>query len=246
VIRVAAILVLSSVAAAAPVRVGPGVYRPVFPASDGEREVAVVAFRLDRTQVTNAEFLAFVRTHPEWRRDRVRPLVADDRYLSHWKTPDALGSARPDAPVIRVSWFAARAFCAARGGRLPVEKEWELAAAASATSRDASRDPAFQDRILAWYAELAPATLPAVGRTTNAWGVSDLHGLVWEWIEDYSGALVGADSRSGGTFCGGASARSSDPAGYATFLRFAFRSSLEGRSTTAVLGFRCAYDEVRR
>jgi formylglycine-generating enzyme len=245
-----ALIALTATAVAGPrdnVRVGPGTYRPIFPASPGETEVAVAAFRLDRTPVTNGEFLAFVTAHPEWRRDRAKPLVVDDRYLSHWASADSLGSARPRGPVVRVSWFAARAYCASRGGRLPLESEWELAAAASATERDASRDPKFQARVLGWYTQLAPAVLPDVGGARNAWGVRDMHGLVWEWIEDFSAALVDADSRTPDrkVFCGGAGATSRDAGAYATFMRIALRSSLDARSTTAVLGFRCAY-EVKR
>jgi formylglycine-generating enzyme required for sulfatase activity len=112
--------------------------------------------------------------------------------------------------------------------------------------RDARGDRGTQEQILGWYAELAPDVLPDVGRRKNAWGVRDLHGLVWEWIEDFNAALVTADSRSPGKdmFCGGAAAKSQDPTAYATFMRLAFRSSLEARFTTAMLGFRCAYEET--
>ena len=242
-----ALLAATGAAAASPsdtVTVGPGTYRPTFPASPTEREIPVAAFALDLTPVTNAAYLEFVRARPQWRRDRVKPLVADARYLAQWAGPETLGDARPSAPVTMVSWFAARAYCAWHGGRLPLEREWELAAAADETRRDASGDAAFQRKILDWYTELAPAVLPDVGRTTNAWGVQDLHGLVWEWIEDYGAALVSSDSRNPGTgqFCGGAAATSKDPGAYATFMRLAFRSSLEARFTTAMLGFRCAHD----
>lgn len=240
----AIICMLASGASAGPARIGPGTYRPIFPASPAEASVPVGAFELDRTPVTNADFLAFVRHHPQWRRDQIKPLFADDNYLAHWATPDDLGRALPHGPVVRVSWFAARAFCAARGGRLPLEREWELAAAASETALDASRDPKFQARIVAWYTQLAPAVLPAVGGAANRWGVHDMHGLVWEWIEDFSAALVDADSRTPDrkVFCGGAGATSRDATAYATFMRIALRSSLEASSTTAALGFRCAYD----
>ena len=242
---VACVLVAAtSGASAGPATIGPGTYRPIFPASPSEREVPVAAFRLDRTPVTNAQFLAFVTAHPAWRKDRVKPLLTDEMYLAHWASADALGSARPDAPVVRVSWFAARAYCKAQDGRLPLEREWELAAAASETARDASRDPAFNARVLAWYTQLAPAVLPDVGGAPNAWGVRDMHGLVWEWIDDFSAALVDADSRTPDrkVFCGGTGATSRDPTAYATFMRIALRSSLDARSTTSVLGFRCAYD----
>ena len=241
------LLAFASVASANPVPVGPGTYRPTFPASPSEAAVPVAKFWLDRDPVTNTQFLAFVRAKPEWRRDRVKQLRADASYLAHWAAPDALGDAPASAPVVHVSWFAARAYCTWRGGRLPVEKEWELVAAASEKAHDARGDRATQDRILAWYAERTPARLPDVGQRTNAWGVRDMHGLVWEWIEDFNSALVTADSRSSGDmFCGGDAAKSQDPTAYATFMRLAFRSSLEARFTTPILGFRCAYDEEIR
>jgi formylglycine-generating enzyme required for sulfatase activity len=214
---------------------GPATYRPTFPAAPSEASVKVAKFWLDRDLVTNADFLAFVQAKPEWRRDRVKPLRAEPSYLAHWAAADALGKARPNAPVVYVSWFAARAYCAWHGGRLPVEKEWELALG---TARET------QNKILAWYAEPAPEQLPDIGKTTNAQGVHDMYGLVWEWIDDFNASLVTADSRSSGDmFCGGAAAKSQDPTAYATFMRLAFRSSLAARFTQPLLGFRCAYDK---
>ncbi|MGE0404264.1 MAG: formylglycine-generating enzyme family protein [Kofleriaceae bacterium] len=225
--------------------VGPGTYTPIFPASPEERELPVEKFRLDVTPVTNAAYLAFVREHPAWRRDRIKKLFADDRYLAHWRGADDLGDANPAAPVVGVSWFAARAFCADRGGRLPVEREWELAAKATKTSRTPSDDDTSREtELLAWYTQSTPSVLRSVGGEANAWGVRDMHGLVWEWIEDFSAALIANDSRSPtrDAFCGGAGASSRDAKAYATFMRIAFRSSLEARFTTSSLGFRCAYD----
>lgn len=237
-------MLASVLAAIATVVVGPGTYRPAFPASPAEATVAVSQFRLDRTPVTNAQFLAFVRANPAWKRGAIKPVLAEPGYLAHWAGPESLGTARPDGPVVRVSWFAARAYCAWRGGRLPYEREWELAAAASPTSFDASADPARQAELLSWYTERTPDVLPAVGGTPNKWGASDLHGLVWEWLEDFNASLVSGDARDPErkAFCGGAGASSRDASLYATFLRIAFRSSLEARFTTANLGFRCAYD----
>ena len=76
-----------------------------------------------------------------------------------------------------------------------------------------------------------------------------MHGLVWEWVADFNSALVTGESREDGTmesnmFCGGAAALASDrqKLDYAIFMRFAFRSSLEGQSALPHLGFRCARD----
>lgn len=226
-----------------------GTYRPFYPATPKEREVAIRAFRLDKLPVTNADFLAFVRRNPKWRRDRVEPLFADAHYLEGWKGPLDLGpSSDPLQPVVGVSWFAAKAYCAARGARLPREAEWEYAASASRILADGRNDSAFREEILAWYARPNPGSLPRVGsRKPNFWGVSDLHGLVWEWVLDYNSTLVTGDNRESGDkdkmrFCGVGALGADDTNDYASFMRFAFRSSLRADSTTKNLGFRCAAD----
>jgi formylglycine-generating enzyme required for sulfatase activity len=231
--------------------VGPGVYQPLYAASASERSVSVKAFLLDRRPVTNAKFLEFVRSNPEWRRDRTKRLLADEGYLAHWEAADALGSrVRAASPVTGVSWFAAKAFCAARGARLPTEREWEVAALASEARADGSNDPRWLARILSFYSEPAPPAwrLRDVGKgAPNFWGVYDIHGLVWEWIYDFGASLVSADSREKGDaaqnqFCGAAGADARNPSDYAAFMRVAFRSSLQASFTTARLGFRCAND----
>lgn len=234
------------------VRVGPGVVRPVYAPEPGVTEVRVAAFELDRVPVTNARFLAFVTDHPAWRRDRVSRLFADGAYLAHWASSTALGpDAEPDQPVTRVSWFAAKAYCAAAGARLPTEHEWELAAAASPQRADGRNDPAFRQQVLASYARPATARLGTVGAgAPNVWGVFDLHGLVWEWVLDWNSTMMTGDSREARDtdtmrFCGAAAVGAGDKEDYAGFMRAAFRSSLEARNTTPALGFRCARDAPR-
>lgn len=232
-------------------RVGPGVYRPFYPPSETEREILVARFELDRLPVTNDDFLAFVLADPRWRRDRITRLFADGSYLSHWTAPDALGaSVDPRQPVVNVSWFAAKAYCGARGARLPTEAEWELAAAATETRRNLRADPQFRARILAWYSRPTPEHLARVGSSPpNAWGVHDLHGLVWEWVLDFNSSLVTADAREAGDrdrmrFCGAGALSARDKDDYASFMRIAFRYSLRADYTTRNLGFRCAADAV--
>lgn len=249
------LLALFAATAAAPgaeqqmVRVGPATFQPAFPTEGAPDTVAVEAFLLDRTPVTVRDWLAFVKVHPRWQRGRVSRLFADEGYLADWAGPlDPGPTYDPAAPVTRVSWFAAKAYCEARGGRLPTEMEWELAAAADATRVDATSDPAFVQQILGWYSAPTPARLPPVGRgAANRWGVQDLHGLVWEWVLDFNAAMVTGDSREGGVadttkFCGAGSLNARDARDYASFMRAAFRSSLEARFTTRNLGFRCARD----
>ncbi len=240
------------------VRIDGGRYLPLYhqPVKGAARDtvlrrtvpVNVAAFEIDRRPVTNAQYLEFVRAHPEWRRGRVSRLFADASYLRHWQGELELGpNAPPQSPVVHVSWFAARAYAAAQGGRLPTVAEWELVAAADETRRDASRDPAFLAKLREWYSR--PATtgpLPAVGTgVRNVWGVEDLHALVWEWTLDFNSALVTGESRGDGSldktlFCGAGASNAADFADYAAFMRFAYRASLEAHYTTGQLGFRTA------
>lgn len=232
--------------------VGPGKIRLLYDGSAGAAPVAVDAFQLMVRPVTNREFLQFVSDHPRWQRGNATALFADAGYLSHWQGPIELGAdARPEQPVVRVSWFASKAFCQAYGLRLPTEAEWELAAAADDRKADARQDPAFRERILKWYSQPL-AILPDVPvGAANVWGIKDLHGVVWEWVYDFNNNIVRGDSRDrrdGETaeFCGGSSLNANDTTDYPSFMRYAFRGSLTGSSTAGSLGFRCAADAVRR
>lgn len=220
-------------------------YRPFYPAEEGER-ITVRDFLLDATPVTNAQFLAFVREHPRWQRGAVIGLFADDSYLSHW--PDVLSVAGIEQqPVVRVSWFAARKYCEAHGGRLPTEAEWEFVVRADPEKKDATRDPAYNQRMLNFYSTPGGQAPAEVGQDTpNYWGVHNMVGLIWEWVEDYNASIVTGDNRQTGDeqnamFCGGAAATADNTREYATFMRYAFRSSLKPAFTLKNLGFRCAY-----
>lgn len=208
----------------------------------------VAAFALRSEPVTNAQFLAFVSAHPNWRRGSVPPVFADASYLSHWQSGEVLGAAAlPDQPVTRVSWFAAQAYCEAEDARLPTWLEWELAAAASDTVADARGDAAWRRTLLDWYARPSSDALAAIGGAPNLYGVRDLHGLVWEWVDDYAAMMVSADSRDQNDpdrlkFCGAAAMSLRDRDNYALLMRIAMLSSLQAADTTRNLGFRCARD----
>ena len=233
-------------AARATVRIPAGAFVPLY-GRRGDPPTRVEGFRLDRDPVTRGDFLRFVRAHPAWRRDRVRPLHADRaRYLAAWPAAlDAGDAADLGRPVTQVSWFAARAYCAAEGKRLPTLAEWEYAAAASAHDRDAARDRAFVAGLLATYAT-RPVPVPDVAAArTNAYGVRGLHDLAWEWVEDFNAVLVSDDSRGVGgrdhdLFCASAAIGAADPDNYPAFLRHAVRAGVTARTSLETLGFRCA------
>lgn len=233
---------------AAPVRpsalVPAGSYMPLYTPDTGE--VRVESFRMDRYPVTRGHFAAFVAANPRWRRSAVKPVFADERYLAGWAddfTPD--GSA--DAPVTHVSWFAARAYCGWENKRLPTVDEWEYAARADETRRNAMRDLSHKARILELYTQREKTPGPVGSVFENAYGIHDMHGLVWEWIRDFNTVTVGTDSRGTSQrddqlYCAAGAEGATDTGDYAAFLRYAFRASLAGRSTSGALGFRCAAD----
>lgn len=221
------------------------VYRPLFRGERDAKEVLVAAFQLDVRPVTNGEFLTFVRENSKWQRSQVKRLFADEKYLAHWAGDLDLGNVRAEQPVTNLSWFAAKAFAAARGKRLPTTAEWELAAGAGFTVRDGSKDTDFQAEVTRWYATPSPAVLPDVGGRANVLGVRDLHGLVWEWTSDFNSAMVTGDARGDSglerqLFCGAGSVGAQDTGNFAAFMRFGFRSSLRAGYTVHNLGFRCA------
>ena len=210
------------------------------------RPTEVPAFQMRVTPVTNGEYLAFVKRTRQWQRDRVSPVLADGRYLIHWRAALAPGeSALAEQPVTNVSWFAAQAFCESEGARLPTWLEWEFLAAADATRPDARGSPEWRAKILSWYAQPSSAPLKPVGSEANFYGVRDMHGLIWEWVDDFNALLVSADSRNQGDpdklqFCGAGAISLKDRDNYAVLMRIALLSSLAAADTTRNLGFRCA------
>ena len=223
-----------------------GMVRPLYLTKNSPL-IPVAPFRLDTTPVTNRQFADFVRRHPRWQRNRAVALFVEPQYLSHWG-PNGPKPEQFEQPVTYVSWYAAGAYCQARGTRLPTVAEWEFAAQASQLAANGSREPDYTRRILSWYARPATAVLPNVGRSpANYWQIQDLHGLIWEWTQDFNSSLVTGESRGDsaldqGLFCGSAAAGSADPSDYAAFMRFGFRSSLKAPYTLGNLGFRCAQE----
>lgn len=210
--------------------------------------VEVKDFDLDKYPVTNEQYMEFVRKFPEWQKSNAKKIFADGMYLRNWKNDFELNDdAKLNSPVTYVSWFAAKAYCDCQGKRLPTMDEWEYAAMADETTKDARIKKSYNEKILSWY-EAPRSNENRIGQNQkNYWGVYDLHGLVWEWTSDFNSVLLSGESRKdkdgdNNLFCGSASLGATDLMNYAAFMRYAFRGSIKANFAIKNLGFRCAKD----
>ncbi len=118
-----------------------------------------------------------------------------DRFVQDtgYREPGDSDWGRGGRPVIYVSWEDAREYVAwlsrktGESYRLPSESEWEYAARAGTTTRyswgqDIRRNRANCVGCGSQWDNLR--TAPAGSFEPNGWGLHDMHGNVWEWVED--------------------------------------------------------------
>jgi formylglycine-generating enzyme required for sulfatase activity len=167
---------------------------------------------------------------------------------------DAESWGRGRRPVINVSWEDAEAYCnwlsEQTGARylLPTEAQWECAARAGSTTRWCFGDKEIALTAYAWYDQNARSkTHPVGSKESNAWGVHDCHGNVWEWVRDtwhvsYHGAPADGSAREPSVAAPGADrvVRGGSWRYPARFCRSAVRLSWPPDSRYSDLGFRCA------
>ncbi len=96
-----------------------------------------------------------------------------------------------DCPVENVSWKDIAQFIrklnqkTGQSYRLPSEAEWEYAARGGSSTDALFADNAAALDDQAWYiANSRKASRPVASKKPNAFGLHDLYGNVWEWVED--------------------------------------------------------------
>ena len=98
-----------------------------------------------------------------------------------------------DLPVENVSWNDIQEFVKKlnqkEGGnkyQLPTEAEWEYAARAGSNSKWSFGDNESQLGDYAWYGSNSNSQTHPVGqKKPNKYGLYDVHGNVWEWVQDW-------------------------------------------------------------
>jgi iron(II)-dependent oxidoreductase len=186
-------------------------------AYDNERalhRVTLKAFRIDRTPVTNGEYLAFIAdggyTRPElwspaglqWldQSRAVAPLywsLSDTGWYS--RSMDRAEQVDPTRPVCHVSYYEAKAFARWAGKRLPTEVEWEVAATWDPTRGRALAFPWGDEPLttaLANVDQLGFGTAPvgAYPRNISPLGCYGMIGDTWEWTSSDFGPYPGYET----------------------------------------------------
>jgi formylglycine-generating enzyme required for sulfatase activity len=186
--------------------------------------VTLAPFAITATEVTQAQYLAAMGINPSF-------FIECD-----------------DCPVEQVTWFDAASFCAAAGGRLPTEAEWEYAARGGTNAKFYCGDDAACLAEAAWDLDNADlATHPVAQMAPNAFGLYDMLGNVWEWVSDwynaewYTGSPsdnpAGPDAGAERVLRGGAWNNES------FYLRVSFRNYDIPTDLSRAGGIRCARDE---
>ena len=127
--------------------------------------------------------------------------------------PSDFSSCGDTCPVEMVSWDDIQTFLSTLNGlgqgtyRLPTEAEWEYSARAGTTTAYSFGDNSSQLEDYGWYLENSQVsysgsysgkgTHPVATKLPNPWGLYDMHGNVWEWVQDiYDSSAYSSHSAS--------------------------------------------------
>ncbi len=144
--------------------------------------VYVDAFYMDQYEVTNAQYQRFVLANPEWQKGRIPDAFHNGKYLRRWEGNN-YPVGKGDHPVRYVSWYAAIAYSAWAGKRLPTEAEWEKAARGGKSGLKYPWGNTISSA-RANYGQNVGDTRPVGSYAANGYGLYDMAGNVWEWCLD--------------------------------------------------------------
>ncbi len=153
-----------------------GLTKPWFEDEQPARTVELPGFYIDRNEVTNAEFAAFIAATGARRPDT-------------WPSPTAPAGVE-QWPVTSVNWYQAKDYCEWTKKRLPTEAEWEKAARGA----DGRRYPWGNDFDRRQAHVMAQSLQPVGGFSQGPFGVNDLIGNAWEWTADWYLPYPGSSS----------------------------------------------------
>jgi formylglycine-generating enzyme required for sulfatase activity len=157
---------------------------------------------------------------------------------AHWKAvmgenPSDFSKCGDDCPVEQVSWTDVKLFIkrlnrkTGKEYRLPSEAEWEYACLAGSNTTYCGGNDV--DKV-AWTKDNSGGeTSPVAGKKPNAWGLYDMSGNVWEWVEDWYDSEQKERMLRGGSWIN-----------VAQNARAAIRSSSVPAARNHCLGFRLA------
>ena len=145
------------------------------------------SFWMDMYEVTNEKYLEFVVTTGH--RLALDETCETDkcREGNLWN-----GASFPPRikrqPVTQVSWHDADAYCRWRGKRLPSEAEWEKAARGPSGNlypwgSGSPKNRATYGR--KWHGVFTMTDVGAYSQGASLYGVFDMAGNVWEWVDDW-------------------------------------------------------------
>jgi len=194
-------------------------------------------FYMDVHEVTNAEYKACVDAG----------LCTAPEYSSSYSRGTYYGNPTYDNfPVIYVDWNQATAYCSWAGKRLPTEAEWEYAARGGLSGKRYSWGDTATACVDANFDSCFVDTSEVESYSANGYGLYDVGGNVWEWVNDwYSSSYYsssptndppGPSSGTSRVYRGGGWAYSTD------YLRVAYRFYNFPTYLSYHTGFRCAWD----